>query len=277
MINQQRGMFMKTKYMIGEMAKIFCISTDTLRHYDKMDLFKPSIIEDNGYRYYTPQQFDILYMILSLKGLEIPLSTIKDIITTNNRDLLLQVIEEQEKQLDFYNFYIQSLSSSIKKLKNQLINLEDFNDEIIIKQSPEFYCISSEITGDYSKNEFDMVEFSKLYQHIDNNILSISSFGLVTDYKKVYKKNYLVSYALLSQLPLEGDEVKHYPSTECAYSVFKGTLDDAMKKYESMLLWIYTNGYELSNDIIERSIESIHVNIDDENYLSEIWMPIKKK
>lgn len=45
---------MTTIFSIGEIAKLFNISTQTLRLYDRIDLLKPSHInEETGYRYYS--------------------------------------------------------------------------------------------------------------------------------------------------------------------------------------------------------------------------------
>ena len=42
---------MKTKYSIGKVAKIHNMTIESLRHYDRVGLLKPSYInEDTGYR-----------------------------------------------------------------------------------------------------------------------------------------------------------------------------------------------------------------------------------
>ncbi|MCC5468178.1 MerR family DNA-binding transcriptional regulator [Pelosinus baikalensis] len=43
---------MKYKWTIGEMAKLFDVSTDTLRYYEKSGLLSSERHSDNGYRYY---------------------------------------------------------------------------------------------------------------------------------------------------------------------------------------------------------------------------------
>ena len=44
---------------IGQLARIFEISTKTLRHYDAIGLFVPARTgSDNGYRYYQPEQIE---------------------------------------------------------------------------------------------------------------------------------------------------------------------------------------------------------------------------
>lgn len=47
---------MDIKFTVGEFAKLHNMKKQTLIFYDKIDLFKPEIInKNNGYRYYTPK------------------------------------------------------------------------------------------------------------------------------------------------------------------------------------------------------------------------------
>lgn len=46
------------KLLTGQVSKIFNISKDTLRYYDKMGLLKPEINKSNGYRYYSQEHID---------------------------------------------------------------------------------------------------------------------------------------------------------------------------------------------------------------------------
>ncbi|WDH52431.1 MerR family DNA-binding transcriptional regulator [Pseudomonas chlororaphis] len=50
---------------IGQMARCHGLTTKTLRHYDSIGLFTPSLTrQDNGYRYYKPEQMVELYIPL---------------------------------------------------------------------------------------------------------------------------------------------------------------------------------------------------------------------
>ena len=52
---------MKSKFSIGEVAKIHNITVEALRHYDRVGLLKPSYINSStGYRYYSAKDFIIL-------------------------------------------------------------------------------------------------------------------------------------------------------------------------------------------------------------------------
>ena len=72
---------MSTYFSIGEIAKMFNISTQTLRLYDRMDLIKPAHInENNGYRYYSIEQFIKLDCIKLCKSMGLSLEEIKGFI-----------------------------------------------------------------------------------------------------------------------------------------------------------------------------------------------------
>ena len=54
-------------FRIGEFSTIARVSSVLLRHYDEMDLFKPSYVNpQNGYRYYSIEQLPRLNRILAL-------------------------------------------------------------------------------------------------------------------------------------------------------------------------------------------------------------------
>ena len=54
--------------MIGKVASLYGITVQTLRHYDKIGLFRPEVINpDTGYRYYSLEQLRHLEYILFLR------------------------------------------------------------------------------------------------------------------------------------------------------------------------------------------------------------------
>lgn len=65
---------------IGQMARCHALSTKTLRHYDRIGLFRPALTgQDNGYRYYAPAQIATLGRIVWLRQLGLGLEEIGQI------------------------------------------------------------------------------------------------------------------------------------------------------------------------------------------------------
>ncbi|WP_239644596.1 MerR family transcriptional regulator [Enterococcus crotali] len=98
-------------FKISEFSKLTNISPRMLRHYDKLNLLKPKIIQtDNNYRYYTPEQITQVNQILSLKNIGIPLKEIKTFLDgdvdladylAKHRTLLETELAEKKLQLAY--------------------------------------------------------------------------------------------------------------------------------------------------------------------------------
>lgn len=74
---------------IGQMARCHGITTKTLRYYDDIGLFCPSLNGcDNGYRYYKPEQIITLGRILWLRELGLTLTEIKALAVKGGLDSL---------------------------------------------------------------------------------------------------------------------------------------------------------------------------------------------
>lgn len=88
------------KLTIGKMAEINGISRQTLRLYDEIGLLKPSIIGENGYRYYDLSQCARLDMIQHMKSLGMELRTIKEQLSRKDPALLRGILEQKRDAVD---------------------------------------------------------------------------------------------------------------------------------------------------------------------------------
>ena len=72
---------MKNYFSIGEAAKMVHTTTETLRHYDRIDLLKPSIKDKSTkYRYYSIEDIVRLNTIHALQQMDLPLKDIKQVL-----------------------------------------------------------------------------------------------------------------------------------------------------------------------------------------------------
>jgi len=106
-------------YSISEVAELSGVTTRTLRYYDSIDLLKPAIIKENGYRLYGQDEVDLLQQILFYKQFDLPLEEIKPLLSTDasiiahslsnhankliqQKEQLEQLITTLEKTIDYY-------------------------------------------------------------------------------------------------------------------------------------------------------------------------------
>ncbi|MGI6651273.1 MAG: MerR family transcriptional regulator [Limnochordia bacterium] len=94
------------EYTVKQLGDLAGVSGRTLRYYDQIDLLKPTMVNESGYRIYGPREVDRLQQILFYRELGVDLSTIKDLLDSpdfNERDALRehhQQLLEKRKQLD---------------------------------------------------------------------------------------------------------------------------------------------------------------------------------
>lgn len=131
---------MKWIMTVGQMSKLFNITAETLRHYDRIGLLNPIVNEENGYRYYSIKEMEKLDLILDAKYLEIPLSNIKDVISNDSIENYIELIDLQEKTIDEKIDHLLKIKEQAKEKKtilNEMINFKNnynFEELEIVKE-----------------------------------------------------------------------------------------------------------------------------------------------
>ena len=75
----------ETYFTIGEFDSLFKLSKQTLFYYERNNILRPAYIDENGYRYYSLEQYFIFDIIINMRKLGIPLKEIAGYI--QNRDV----------------------------------------------------------------------------------------------------------------------------------------------------------------------------------------------
>lgn len=117
------------KLSIGEVSKIFNISKETLRYYDKIGILKPEVNDENGYRYYQFKHLEQLSLILGIKLLGISLSDIKKTIGSEDLNEYRNLVLKQEEILKVKKQELQRLEYHLEKSKKILDVVANFENE----------------------------------------------------------------------------------------------------------------------------------------------------
>ena len=104
--------------MIGKVANLYGITVQTLRHYDKIGLFRPEVINpETGYRYYSLEQLRQLEYILFLRRLGFSLQEIEEAMTSfREGGDILSVLEKRGALLERQIAELQELKARISAL-----------------------------------------------------------------------------------------------------------------------------------------------------------------
>ena len=271
--------FMNDAFLIGELAKLFNISTDTLRHYDKIDLLKPNYDAGNKYRVYSVRNFFKLSRILFFKNLDISLLDIKKYMNNKNTNNLLTLLKNKEEEIDVKITKLMNLKNKINTKLDLLGNIKQELNVVKIKLLPRRIGVVLDIND--SKNEYELKESVKK----NEKYLKLSSWLIEGQvYTSLSRENmtkgsfnkFKYFIEIVSTENLIHGELKIIPENEYACVVFRGPYKDIENHYNLLIQWIHENGYEILGDSIEKNIVDYDFSDSENEYVSEIQIPIRK-
>lgn len=111
-------------YTIKQLADLSGISTRALRYYDEINLFKPAIVGENQYRYYSKSQLIDLKQILFFKALGLSLNEIKEMLTGDSYSQIDLLVENRNKLTEKINQLedlVKNCQSTIQHCRGNLI------------------------------------------------------------------------------------------------------------------------------------------------------------
>lgn len=92
---------MKHYFSVGAAAKAVHTTSETLRHYDRIGLVKPSKKDEwTNYRYYTEQDIVRLHTVRALQLMDLSLQEIKRILEYDDLERIVDFLAQAEKKAD---------------------------------------------------------------------------------------------------------------------------------------------------------------------------------
>lgn len=139
---------MKKYFSVGEAAKAVHTTSETLRHYDRIGLVKPSKKDEwTNYRYYTEQDIVRLNTVRALQLMDLPLQEIKKVLEYDDLEKIIDFLAQAEKKADEKIAALQYSKSKIQLAKSdyekKLQGQQGFNDTFL-RECPERVILLSD-------------------------------------------------------------------------------------------------------------------------------------
>lgn len=267
----------KTKYLIGDVAKLMGLSRDTLRYYEKRGILN-SHKGDNGYRYYTDQDISRLVGILYQRKMNISLEDMESLWSGNTFSQLPDIVQnrlEEEKQA------IRKHEQTIARLRltqSDCKRLSKHVNEVMLKDFPIAYVIVPH--SDLQKSTGEWFQLSRSYPGLDMMYTfdeyryQMADDGLQTDYQNTQ----LILYQSLAEYVdykiLDGATPMTKPA-RCIYSfrTSESRIPDSTDLL-SMFSWAKEQGIALS-DKIYSTFAFQGLDSGRHTYYLEIYIPLK--
>lgn len=262
----------KILFSTGEFAALCGITKDTLFHYERIGIFSPYYVNEQGYRFYNILQYEDIAMILDLRALGKSLNEIKEYLKDRNTDKYLAELSKEvqnlEKKIREFTDLKEIVSYAIDDLRNAHRRGEDIYIE---KKDEELITISKEmVNADEYEMEYVISELIRgikvnTFQralgmiHYKDDILSGEYNGRTQFYFK-YVKGY-------------GEGVKKEAGEYlCAHHI--GEYSELYRTYGRMLKYAEERGIEIGDEIYEETITDSLAEKDMSKIITKVEMRI---
>lgn len=274
---------MQEKYTVSELARLFGISNQTLRYYDKIGLFKPAQTDaQTGYRYYNYKQFFTLSMIMQLKRLNFSLENIQKYSSSRDIGHLEQTLLAQK--------------AIIREEIAQLQRLEERNDHLLEKlqfAQHNFFCANCELVTEPDRYQYEIpvnFEIKDLYQYIklvyESYIKSPFATNISTHSEivlKINQENLMAQrFRIYNSIGFFMDDctdtsrrgIVKIDSGLYASCIHPGSYDSIHRSYQKLYDFIRAQSLSICGDSLEFAIISTSLTEDPNNFITQIQIPV---
>ncbi|USK58103.1 MerR family transcriptional regulator [Peribacillus asahii] len=271
-----KSTFEKT-FSTGEFAKLLEVNKDTLLYYDKIDLFKPAGTFDNGYRYYTFDQFDQFVAIQSLRAVELPIKELKTYFDAPNIQTLQQLAMEQQgkvareiQKLQDIQFFLERTIALTKEMEEVSFG------KVLMKQLPAEPVVYSDEKIDWSLSMEELYEQSTPFLK-KLGVKSTAAYGIV--YSKedfLNKESGGVSYLFCR---LDDPSARMKPAGHYAIIYHQGPYDEISQTetYNTLLAYLEQEQLALDGDIYEEYLLHSIAAKEEKDYITKISVKVKSR
>ncbi|MGN0960904.1 MAG: MerR family transcriptional regulator [Christensenellales bacterium] len=261
-------------YKIGEFSILSKTTIKTLRFYEREKLFLPSLVDENGYRYYEASKLPELCKIISLRQIGFSIKEIKQILSGANLNELLTNKLTEIENLQLENKF------KISKI-NYLLGETNMKYEVIAKELPEYivYYKEGKLKSYADASEF-ILQSGKECLQANPKIKCIEPDYCFMEYLdgEYKEENIRIRYTqAVTEFGKETDTIKFKKlepvKAVCIYH--KGSYENLTEAYSFIMKYIAENNLEIIAPPRERYIDGIWNKENIEDWLTEIQVPVK--
>ncbi len=163
----------KEYFSITELARLRKTTTETLRHYDRINLFKPDYVNpETGYRFYSIKQYEKLGTILELRQLGMSLPKISEYLKERNLKKSVTMLKDYYQKLDIEIQEKLALETTIRQkiefVDGVIENSQKYINKVTEKEIPLRYMITYGKMIDISESKLELsYEIAKLERYLE--------------------------------------------------------------------------------------------------------------
>lgn len=265
-------------FTISEAAAACGITPRTLRHYEQKGLLNPrNVNKKTGYRYYDALDLQDILLVLLLRDAGMSIEEVESYIHN--------AITPQE-QIGLLQKQLVSVQRSIDLLKTHCTKRDELHPKHI--RLPERLCVCKEFIAP------SIASFIPIYQSCVADIIRMG-WKLSREYlnfceypSEAFLENDLNinNFPVKICVPVDADlktdgqipkSIEVFPEQEAVSVDYRGSYEEMYKAYEAIYGYMAEYGFDQSGKPQEIYIDSLNSAFSENEYLTRIMIPVKKK
>lgn len=260
------------KYSIGEFAVINRISARMLRHYDKIGLFRPCTVRENGYRCYSSEQIPTISLIKKYQTCGFTLAEISKLLCASE-DTIISLAKEKRSQLEKESIKNDEAINLLFILSRECAAPLQNDYRISYTQQPErlLLCQPTQTSEHEIEDAFEV-----LYHSLEiDNIHPIGLPLLISGFKNE-SMPYHVAVSVQLQPEMISDKLIYQtlPSGWYLSTFHYGGYDSIGAAYDRLFCYAQAQKYQLTEPFVERYFLDCTHTANPTEYITEISVKI---
>lgn len=260
-----------TLFTIGQFADLHGINKKTLMWYDQVGVFRPAVVKENNYRYYTYHQSTTLETILMLRELNVSIKEIQSYMANRSAESLRVLLEEKITELDRTIAHLKGIRRTLVRRRDDaaaLLTL-DLSEISVVERQREYLAVVDTSKDVPFEKDAEMVIAETKKQRLHR--LYDASYGSMISADRLYEGAFEDYSGLFIQITGPSDRKKLHLRPEGKYlrAYCKGSWDNLPLRYKELLEYagnhgLFLHGFAYETGINETSIHSM------EEYITKI-------
>lgn len=265
----------------GTVSRLFGLSDEGLRMYERYGVLNPDKDTENGYRNYTVMDMVTLLYSRMYRQCGFTLAETSHLINEAQIPEIERALEQKAEELE-YLLSIQQRRVRMLRENCHLMAVAEKNLGLCVQaKRPAMYRFEifedNQVLDTFQVERqlpkwVDLAPLTFLSSRYVGNSISL---GRSRDSVCISGPGVLAGDAELLGIE-ESDCVRYYPEADCVMSFVLSDSDALKADMDHMLEYLSLHGLEMDGDVLTRAIVSTHHNREFKRYL-QLWMPVKKQ
>lgn len=268
-------------FFIGEFSQMGKTTVKTLHYYDRIGLLCPESVDPvTGYRIYTTRQLLELHRIQSLRQAGLTVDEISKVII-NGADLQA-ILEKRKAELTKELQDRQDQLTRIAYMKSHLTEEQHMNYQTTIKDIPAQIVYTKRLTVPNYAAYYEVIPaIGRAIAEANPNLECAKPEYCYVSYLDGEYKETDINIEYNEAVTQKGNDVdgiffREINPVTVAAVMHKGSYANLPQAYAYIMDWVEKNGYKIAEAPRECYIDGIWNETDEQDWLTEIQVPIVK-